>query len=103
MPTKVDVPPLAVYKAIGDYKPVYADFVIWKRLWRTWYGVVVDYDERTGQIAIAFETTPRLLVTMYPEEISGTTYFAKLSDVKSMRRGRWYIMQSVGGNNVWYI
>jgi hypothetical protein len=100
---KVNVPPLAVYKSIADYRPMYADFVIRSGWFRTWYGVVVDYDAEKGLVAIAFEGTPRLLVTMYPEEVLNSTYLIKLSDIKRMHNGHWYIMQFTGGSNVWYV
>lgn len=100
---EVQTPPLATYKSIADYVPGYADFVIRSKLLRTWYGVVVDFDADKGEVAIAFEGTPRLLFTMFPEEISNSLFIFKLSDIRRLKKGRWYIQKSINGSNTWYI
>ena len=100
---EMQTPPLAVYKSIADYTPSYADFVIWVGLFRTWYGVVLDFDAAKEQVAIAFEGTPRLLFTMNPDEIRGSLYTFKLADLRKMKKGRWYVQKTQDGQNVWYI
>ena len=100
---EIRTPPLAVYKSITDYVPTYADFVIWSGWFRTWYGVVVDYDSEKQQLVVAFENTPRLLFTMHEDEIRDNLVMLSLPDIRKRKRGRWYVQKSSNGQNVWYI
>jgi len=100
---EIQTPPLAVYKSVADYLPSYADFVIWSGWFRTWYGVVVDFDAEKQQVAISFEGTPRLLFTMHQDEISDGLLIFSLADIRKMKKGRWYIQKSDNGQNTWYI
>jgi len=100
---ETQTPPLAVYKSLADYTPNYADFIIWIRWFRTWYGVVADFDIDKNQVAIAFEGTPRLLFTTNPDEISGVLDIFNLSDIRNMKKGRWYVQKHADGQNIWYI
>jgi len=100
---EIQVPPLAVYRSIADYIPTYADFVIWTRWFRTWYGVVVDFDADKQQVAVAFENTPRLLFTMHEDEIRNSLVILSLPDIRKRKRGRWYVQKTNDNQNVWYI
>ena len=99
----IEAPPLAIYKSIADYMPNYADFVIWSGWLRTWYGLVTDYDASKGQVAITIEGTPRLLVTMHEDEVRDNIMVFQLSDIRQMKRGRWYIQQKHGAQYIWYV
>ena len=101
--TEMKTQPLAVYKSIADYVPAYSDFVIRAGWFRTWYGVVVDFDADNQTVAISFEGTPCLLFTMQSDEINDSLHVINLSDIKKMKKGRWYVQKSSGGQNVWYL
>ncbi len=96
-------PPLAVYNSIKQYTPKYGDFIMWSGLFRTWYGLVVDYDVINGKVSIAFEGTPLLLITMDAGEIDNSVLRFNLDTIRNQKRGRWYAQQSEGGQGIWYI
>ena len=102
---EIQAPPLAVFKSIADYVPAYSDFIIWAGWFRTWYGVVLDYDTDKQQVAIAFEGTPRLLFTMQDDEIRASLKTVSLPDIRKRKwlKGCWYVQKSNNGQNVWYI
>ena len=103
---KREPPSLAAYRAIADWVPHHADFIIWHQGWlivTVKYGVVSDYDQNSGVVSIILENTPQLLFTMTTEEMAPKTYLFKAQDICSFKRGRWYIGQNNGQNTVWYI
>ena len=103
MPQNVDLPPLASYKSTAVYNPRYADFIIWSGWFRTWYGLVNNFDSQTGVISVIFEGTPRLLVTLTEDEMINTTVLVRLSDIRNRKRGSWSIQQTINGQSIWYV
>lgn len=101
--TKALTTALASYKSIQAYMPKFADFIVWKRWFRTQFGVVNNWDARTGVLSIIFENTPRLLVTMTEDEMRAVTVLIKLADIKERKHGSWYVQQVTDGQNVWYV
>jgi hypothetical protein len=99
----VTPPPLAVYKAITEWIPKYSDFVVWKKWFRTSYGVVSDFNATAGQVSIIFENTPRLLFTMTEQEMKAQTLVFDVNDVRNWKVGRWYAQQNGSGNVIWFI
>jgi hypothetical protein len=100
---EVTLPPLAVYRAIDQWNPRYSDFVVWIGWFRTWYGIVNNFDARTLQVTIIFEGTPRLLFTLVEDEMKDNTLLFDLADIRRSRKGRWCVQQCVDGNVIWYI
>jgi hypothetical protein len=100
---KVELPPLATFRALDTWVPRYADFVIWAGWFRIWFGIVNDFDAKNGKVSIIFEGTPRLLFTMTESEMKKSSYVFDLDHIRRNRRGRWYIQQCVDGNTIWYI
>ncbi len=103
MPTSKSTTNLASYKAISEYTPRFADFIIWSGLFRTWHGVVNAYDASEGVLSIIFETTPRMLFTQTEDEMRDNTYLIKLSDIRNRRKGMWYAQQVTNGQVIWYV
>ena len=100
---KIELPPLAVYRALSTWTPRYADFVVWAGWFRIWFGLVNDYDAKSGKVSIIFEGTPRLLFTLTESEMKKNVYVFDMADIHANKRGRWYIQQSVDGSTIWYI
>lgn len=92
---------LARYKTITQYEPRFGDFVIKLGLFSAGFGFVIDYDKSTGNISIAKEGTPRLLVTMNEEELGRNIKIVSIDTVR-IQRG-WYIQQLNGSEITWYI
>lgn len=92
---------LAHYRSIQEYVPRYSDIIIWARIFTYWFGVVNGIND--NELSIVFEGTPRLLLTMLPEEIESSTYLVKLSDIRAGKRGSWYAQQVNDGKAIWYI
>ena len=100
---KVDLPPLATYRALATWTPRFADFVIWAGWFRVWFGIVNDYDAKNNKVSIIFEGTPRLLFTMTEAEMKKNCYVFDIDSIHNNRRGSWYIQQTVDGNTIWHI
>jgi len=100
---EVTLPPLATYRALTTWTPRYSDFVVWAGWFRIWFGIVNNYDAKTGKVSIIFEGTPRLLFTLTEAEMKKNTFLFDLDDIRSSKRGRWYIQQTADGNTIWYI
>ncbi len=94
---------LAAFRAIGEYQPAVADFLIWAGLFRTWYGVVNAFDPSSNVVSCIFEGTPRLLFTLVEAEMEDCTRLIRLSDIRAQRKGRWYACQVKDSHSVWYI
>lgn len=95
-------PPLAQYLRIDQYVPKYGDFVIWQRLFKTWYCIVNDYDQISDIVSLVADGTPRLMLTMTPDEMEKRTYLVRLDDIKYWKRGHFYALQDNDGKQVWY-
>ena len=100
---EIEAPPLATYRALNSWTPKFADFVVWAGWFRVWFGLVNDFDARTGKVSVIFEGTPRLLFTLTESEMNKSAYTINLNDIHSCKRGRWYIQQHIDGNTIWYI
>jgi len=96
-------PPLAIYKALANWTPRFADFIVWAGWFRMWFGLVNNFDARTGKVSIIFEGTPRLLFTLTEGEMNKNTFVFDCNDIRNNRRGRWYVQQSVDSSTTWYI
>jgi len=102
---------LGAYRAIGDYTPRVADFVIWQGVFRSWFGVVGDFDAASGIVFIITEGSPRLLFTQTAEEMSTSTFEFTLQQMRTpptglldlWRRGSFYVQQIEGGATIWYV
>ena len=94
---------LASYRSIADYVPRFADFVMRCGWFRSWVGVVNDYDAKSGVVSIIFEGTPRLLFTMNESEMANSTYTVKLDDIRAGRKYSWHIQQVTDGEAIWYV
>jgi hypothetical protein len=99
----VELPPLAVYKALATWMPRYGDFVVWAGWFRVWFGLVNDFDAKNNKVSIIFEGTPRLLFTLTESEMKKNVFIFNCDDIRANKRGRWYIQQSLDGNAIWYI
>jgi hypothetical protein len=100
---EIELPPLATYKALATWKPRYADFVVWAGWFRVWFGLVNNFDPKSGKTSVIFEGTPRLLFTLTDAEIQKNAYVFDLDYIRNNKRGRWYVQQCVDGNTIWYI
>lgn len=96
-------PPLAYHKSIRDYKPQFGDFIIWKKWFSTQYGVVNGVDLETDIVSVIFEATPMLLFTLDQDEMAEKTYLLRLSNIRSHKKGRFYISQETNGKQVWHL
>ncbi len=107
MPGKVEqsLPPLAQYRNLADYHPVYGDFIVWSGWFTTWHGVVINYDEETNEIHVIFSGVPYLLFTLTDEEQKKETRKINLSQLKSASHGTYAVQQHdlVRNANVWFI
>lgn len=99
----IEAPPLAEYKNIADYAPQYADFVVRCTWFRSYFGVINNFDKIEGIVSIVFEGTPKLLFTLRSEEITRAELLFRLDDIKSNRKGSWSICQYHHGKSIWYI
>lgn len=100
---EAEAPPLATYKALASWVPRFADLVVWSGWFHSWFGLVNNYDAKSGQISIIFEGTPRLLFTLAESEMLKNTFVLSVDDIRNCKRGRWYIQQIIDGNAIWYI
>lgn len=102
---KTDVPPLAQYRQLVDYKPAYGDFVVWSGWLVTWHGIVTNYDQREDELYIIFAGVPFLLFTLSETEQEKETKKIKLTKIKNATQGSFAIQQHDHLRNavVWYI
>lgn len=102
---KQEMPPLAIYKSIKDYKPEYGDFIVWTGWLTTWHGVVTNYFAEEGQLNVIFSTLPFLLFTMDDAEQEKETRILNLSKVRNSANGVFSVCQFDRANNtpIWYI
>lgn len=100
-----DLPPLAQYRQLGEYIPHYGDNIIWSGWFSTWFGVVTDFDETTGELSIIFAGVPFLLFTLTPEEQTKETRKVKLSKIQSARHGTFAVNTHDYTRNasIWYV
>jgi len=96
-------PSLASYRSLQDYNPRFADFVVRCGWFRTWVGVVNNFDPKTNVISIIFEGTPRLLFSMTEDEMRSSTYTVNLDSIRNSRKYSWHIQQVTDGQPVWYV
>lgn len=99
----IELPPLAIYRALNAWKPRYGDFVIWAGWFRIWFGLVNNFDSKTDNVSVIFEGTPRLLFTLTEPEMKNNMYIFQTDYIRNNQRGRWYIQQTIDGNTIWYI
>lgn len=98
---KIEQAPLAHYRTLDQYSPKIGDICVNKGWFTTWVGVVLSYD--SDIISIAFEGSPRLLVTMLPHEISKNTYKYKFSDIVLGRVKSFNFYQVEKQTPIWYV
>jgi len=103
MPQKIEPQGLASYRSLQDYTPRFADFVMRCGWFRSWVGVVNDFDAATGVVSIVMEGTPKLLFTMHEDEQVDSTFKVKLNTIKNSKRNSWSVQQIVDGQPVWFI
>lgn len=101
----VDLPPLANYRNLQDYVPAYGDFVVWSGWFTTWFGVVANYEQNTGDVHIIYAGLPFLLFTSTDEEQRRDTRRIQLSALRMSNKGKYAILQHDFTKNasVWYI
>lgn len=104
-PQNTDLPPLAHYRGLDEYKPSYGDFVIWTGWFTTWHGVVTNYDEEAREVSIIFSGVPFVLFTLADDEQEKETRKIKLSQIRAAAHGKWAIQQHdyTRNANIWYI
>lgn len=100
---KIETEQLAAYNSIDLYKPKYSDFVIRCTFFRSYFGIVNDFNPNDGMVSIVFEGTPRLLFTQTPDEVDGSIFLVNLKDIQQQRKGSWSMCQQINGQPVWYI
>jgi hypothetical protein len=102
---KAEPPPLAIYRSISSYIPVYGDFVVWSGWFVTWNGVVSSYDDVKEQLEIVFSTLPFLLFTMEPKEQNKNKRTIDLDNIRNSSNGNFAVCQHDYAHNVtvWYI
>lgn len=100
-----DLPPLAQYRSLAEYIPHYGDYIVWAGLITTWHGVVTNYDEETGELAIIFAGLPFLLFTMKEHEQEREIRKIKLSKIQAASHGTFAIHKHDYTRNatVWFI
>jgi len=101
---KLDLPPLALYQPLEQYRPVYGDYIVWSGLITTWHGVVTNYDEDAGELHVVFSGIPFLLFTMLEKQLEKETRKLKLVDIKNAPNGKFAIQQQKQDQKaIWYI
>ncbi len=100
-----DLPPLAQYKDIAEYVPVYGDTIVWSGWVTTWFGVVTDFDAETGELSVIFAGIPFLLFTMKPDEMTKETKLISLAKIQGSSHGTFAAHQHDYTRNVslWFI
>jgi hypothetical protein len=100
-----DLPPLAQYRTLSDYKPSYGDYIIWSGWLTTWHGVVTNYDDEAKELSIIFSGIPFILFTMDQDEQEKEIRKIKLSYIRGSSHGTWAVMQHdySRNTNIWYI
>lgn len=100
-----DLPPLAQYKSVAEYIPRYGDMIVWAGWFSTWYGVVSDFDEKTGELVIIFAGLPYLLFTMDEQEQKKETRRVSLDKIQKSPHGVFAVHQHDYTRNVsiWFI
>lgn len=99
------MPALAQYKTRAEYTPCYGDYFVWSRWFSTWHGLVVDYDQTTGDLYVIMAGMPYLLFTMAEADFDRETVKLNLSEVKRARNGKYAIQHHDQNQNanIWYI
>jgi len=96
------LPPLAQYKPLDKYTPEYGDFVIWRKWFITWYGVVTGVD-KFSNLTVIFENSPTLLLTLRESEIPKHTKKIPLSNIFNRSIPGLTFQKVEKGNVVWYV
>ena len=102
---EAELPPLANYLDLTQYKPLYGDIVLWAGWFSCWTGVVSGYDEKTGDLSLIFGGLPFLLFTMEEREHERNTTRLSLSQIRRARPGTFSIIQhdTARNTNIWYV
>lgn len=103
MEQKVESPPLAAYRSISNYEPQYGDLIFRCGWFRSYYGIVNNYDKANAIVSVVMEGTPQLLLTLLPDEIQASELLFNLRDIRGKRKGSWSAIQLENGQQVWYI
>jgi hypothetical protein len=100
-----DLPPLAQYKDIAEYVPRYGDTLVWSGWFSTWFGVVAEFDENTGELSVIFAGIPFLLFTMKEDEMKKETRKIALEKIQGSSHGTFAVHQHDYTRNIslWFI
>jgi hypothetical protein len=102
---KMDMPSLANYLPIRDYKPAYGDFIVWAGWFSTWFGVATNYNDKSGKLDVIFGGLPVLLVTMGEAEYKKNTQTIDLVKIQTSSPGTWAVLRHDARRNaiIWYV
>ena len=92
---------LAQFKSLSTWRPQIGDFII-QHGWLThWFGVINAIDG--GSLSIIKAGLPVLLFSMDDAEMQKNTVILGINTIMRSRGGKFAVMQTINGSNVWYI
>ena len=103
--SRLDAPPLAVYRPLNMWNPEPGDIVFWAGIFSTWIGLISAVDSKAGNVETIFGGLPALLVRMATSEYAKHTRVIPVSRIYNSMAGTFAVLQldKKQGANIWYV
>lgn len=94
---------LAQYRPIAAWQPQLGDIIIWHGWLTHWFGIVAGVSLNEDRLHIVKAGMPLLLVSFNPGEVEENKTELRISSVLASTGGKYAVIQTAGGNTVWYV